>query len=520
MAGDIKRYFYTINYMKVSQLSQFFLKQIIKSSCKFTLNQFYPKLKRITLLINNSFNCRKSKPIKIFNEQVDLLAFRWRYNNKTALWNYHLHYFDYLLQLKEMDGIALIDNWITHNPPKIAIAWDPYPISLRVVNWIKFIAKYNISDQAFYKSLYLQGYCLFKQREYHLLANHLFKNIVALLFLGFLFNNSKWINWTLKELKKQLQEQTTTNGYHFEFSPTYHSLFIKDILDIYNLLSNNSEKTEISYILEKKIKQGLHWLDYFSKDGAYYKINDINFEGCPSPVELVSYAKMLDIKYSKSEKISGEYPIIRNNGLEIMMYCVPVSPKYNPAHSHADISSILLWFKNKEILIETGNYDYEESSEREYSRSTKAHNTISINSADQNDNWKVFRIGRRAKILEKCYKRDMINCSHNGYDKYGVIHERSIKKISEGFQINDMLKCKKRSSFELFYHFAPGLELVLQNNVLYINSELQFVFPEYDVQFIKTEHYPRMFTKSEKQTIIISGEIMNNTELNTYISIK
>ena len=389
-----------------------------------------------------------------------------------------------------------------------------------MVNWIKFLTKHNIENSEIYNSLYRQAFVLYRRREYHLLSNHLFKNIVALLFLGFLFNNSKWINWALKELKKQLQEQTTNNGYHFEFSPTYHSHFIKDLLDIYNLLSNNYEKTEILNTLEKKIKQGLHWLDYFSKDGAYYKINDINFEGCPSPVELFSYAKVLDIRYSKSEKISGEYPIIHNNGLEIMMYCAPVSPKYNPAHSHADISSILLWFKDKEILIETGNYDYEESSEREYSRSTKAHNTISINDADQNDNWKVFRIGRRAKILEKCYKRDMISCSHNGYDKYGVIHIRNIIKIAEGFRINDMLKCKKRSNFNLFYHFAPSLELVLQNNVLNINNELQFVFPKYDIQFIKTEYYPRMFTKSEKQTIIISGEIMKNTELNTDISIK
>ncbi|MGC4005803.1 MAG: hypothetical protein QM811_22870 [Pirellulales bacterium] len=58
------------------------------------------------------------------------------------LWRYHYHYFDDLVADpdpprvdRQCDWIA---RWITAYPPGSVDAWDPYPTSLRIVNWIKW----------------------------------------------------------------------------------------------------------------------------------------------------------------------------------------------------------------------------------------------------------------------------------------------------------------------------------------------------------------------------------------------
>ena len=66
-------------------------------------------------------------------------AIDWVSAAEPKLWRYNLHYFDYLhwpvypAALKAQ----LIDSWIAANPPTAGDGWEPYPVSLRVVNWIK-----------------------------------------------------------------------------------------------------------------------------------------------------------------------------------------------------------------------------------------------------------------------------------------------------------------------------------------------------------------------------------------------
>ena len=63
------------------------------------------------------------------------------------LWTYNLNYFDFLAQVSVDidDSIELINKFIEFSPEhKEGV--EPYPISLRSINWIKFLSKNNISD--------------------------------------------------------------------------------------------------------------------------------------------------------------------------------------------------------------------------------------------------------------------------------------------------------------------------------------------------------------------------------------
>src|SRR5690606_26136903 len=71
----------------------------------------------------------------------------WNRRHVDHLWSYNLHYFDYALDLAwaaRLTGerqyadrfVDLASSWIAECAPGRGDGWEPYPISLRIVNWI------------------------------------------------------------------------------------------------------------------------------------------------------------------------------------------------------------------------------------------------------------------------------------------------------------------------------------------------------------------------------------------------
>ena len=79
---------------------------------------------------------------------------------------------------------------------------EPYPTSLRCINWIKYLSKENIQDEVINKSLYNQYLRLLDNLEYHLLGNHLLENGLSLLFGAYYFKDDSLYLKQKKSLKK------------------------------------------------------------------------------------------------------------------------------------------------------------------------------------------------------------------------------------------------------------------------------------------------------------------------------
>ncbi len=66
---------------------------------------------------------------------------------KACLWLYNLHYFDDLhaehAGQRTTIHRELISHWLRHNPPATGVGWEPYPASLRIVNWVKWLLSGN-----------------------------------------------------------------------------------------------------------------------------------------------------------------------------------------------------------------------------------------------------------------------------------------------------------------------------------------------------------------------------------------
>jgi hypothetical protein len=110
----------------------------------------------------------------------------WRAAEMPKLWRYNLHYFDYLHwpRVSDRRKAELIASWIGANPPGTPDGWEPYTVSLRIVNWVKLFIGPEWRErvaQVWLDSLADQAAWLARNLEYHILANHYLKNGKALL---------------------------------------------------------------------------------------------------------------------------------------------------------------------------------------------------------------------------------------------------------------------------------------------------------------------------------------------------
>ncbi|MFH1028096.1 MAG: heparinase II/III family protein, partial [Pseudomonadota bacterium] len=152
---------------------------------------------------------------RLLNEDHEIVsAADWNRPAWNKLWLYNLHYFDDLSAGgadERLDAhYALIRCWIAENPPGIGNGWEPYPLSLRIVNWIKWLLAGNKPDCEALASLAVQARFLNKRLEYHLLGNHLFSNAKTLVFAGLFFAGPEadaWLAKGWKVLADEIPEQ-------------------------------------------------------------------------------------------------------------------------------------------------------------------------------------------------------------------------------------------------------------------------------------------------------------------------
>ena len=147
--------------------------------------------------------------------------------------------------------------WIDQNPVGLGIGWEAYPASLRIVNILKAgLGGFELNKKML-SSIFSQASYLSNNLEKHLLGNHYFVNLKALLFAGVVFDQTRWREIAVKGLLFEIPEQILEDGANFELSPMYHSLILVDMLDIFNLTR--------AYPNQKLLRLGRCWKIKFLK---------------------------------------------------------------------------------------------------------------------------------------------------------------------------------------------------------------------------------------------------------------
>ncbi|MBE0613512.1 MAG: alginate lyase family protein [Burkholderiales bacterium] len=405
------------------------------------------------------------------NETRTLDEVGWEGRGLEKLWTYNLHYFDDLNASDARDRCAwhglLLTRWVADNLPAVGNGWEPYPTSLRIVNWAKWRLTGNVLPDICVKSLATQAYWLNRRIEWHLLGNHLFANAKALVFAGLSFQGMEadaLLNKGLSIINKQLPEQVLRDGGHFERSTMYHSVFLEDVLDLINIAQAHSGCIEIAVVEGWRETAGrmLSWLVGMSHpDGQISLFNDAAFSIAPEPVELVAYARRLGLRWVEP---TGEglvqlqhwpdsgYLRLTSRDAVALIDVAPVGPDYLPGHAHADTLSFELSLFDQRVVVNGGTSRYGCSLERSRERQTVSHSTVEVAGESSSEVWGGFRVARRAYPFELRMRQESallsVTCSHDGYTRLSgkPVHSRNWVMDANGLLVTDQVAPDKYSA--------------------------------------------------------------------------
>jgi uncharacterized heparinase superfamily protein len=412
----------------------------------------------------------------------------WHPHGAAKLWIYNLHYFE---DLNATDAAArsdwhrrLLERWVAENPPGPAEAWEPYPVSRRIVSWVKWAASGNSLPPACHASLAVQARWLVPRLEYRLLGNHLLANAKALVHAGLYFEGREaegWLRRGLALLERELPVQLLPDGGHFELSTMYHAAALEDLLDLVNLLRACERSVPAAW--PANIASMRRWLHVMTHpDGEISFFNDAAFGIAPPPAQLEAYATRLGLSPAPAGDAasvvleSSGYVRLAAGPALALCDCAALGPDYLPAHGHADTLSFELSLADRRVLVNSGTSLYGDSAERNRQRGTAAHNTVVVDGRDSSEVWGGFRVARRARArLERAPTGTpaVLEASHDGYRRLPGrnLHRRRWSLDRRSLEIRDELSGGFASA-EAYFHLHPEVEARARGAV-----ELELTWP-------------------------------------------
>lgn len=525
MLGKILRVYHTIKYLKFKQI----IWRIYSLFPRFFFfDNRSPKIRGINFeSLSKKGITQDYTEFTFLNETYHLTENGWDNRSLSKLWRYNLHYFDFLLQKSEEHEIIkkqknIISKWISENPIGKGTGWEPYPTSIRIINWIKWHIKTNALTDSAILSLWNQIRWLASRPEFHLLGNHLFVNAKALLFGCALFGldeKSSIYRRALKIINKELDEQFLKDGAHFELSPMYHSLAMEDLLDIYQLVPALPSCFSKQKVLDK-YRSGMNWLSYMKYDNQELA----HFNDCANGIalkysELKEYAEKIGVKDELDSRpdfmhfSDSGFVVQKNNDIHLIADIGKVGPDYLPGHAHADTLSFELAIKRQRLIVNSGTSEYGLSKKRLKQRSTSAHSTIEVDGLSSSEIWSGFRVARRALVRGIEIKSDCdsveFSAEHDGYRRLTnePIHKRYWRVCKGQIEVKDLVT-GKGNKINLRYYLHPDIQVIQNKDEVFLNcsNDLQVKF--LSIQKIKLEsttYHDEFGTSRNNKCLSIEG---------------
>src|SRR5690625_3656064 len=475
------RYYRTIKHLKWIQ---------IRYQIWYRLRKLWRRLSGFTYSLSIAkkgqplfFSAPVNRPVSLQGQTFSFLnrsytfkgGIDWNYPGFGKLWAYNLNYFDYLQQphLPVEKGLALIREFI-HSMDQNREGLEPYPISLRMINWIKFISQHKITDAEIDAAIYAQYQILLDNLEYHLLGNHLLENGFSLYIGGCYFQDRDLYRKGREILQIELDEQILSDGGHFERSPMYHSILLERLLDCYNLsIHNDSFGTSDHSWLKNSCEKMLSWLRRMTfRNGDWPMVNDSAFGIADASRVICDYADRVGLKAASLPLSESCYRFLQQGSFEVLIDAGAIGPDYVPGHAHSDTLSFVMYVDGKPVVVDPGISTYEANAQRQLERSTIYHNTVMVDGVEQSEIWSAFRVGRRAhpEILQD--KGGLLVATHSGYSHMGVRHFRTWRVENKEVVISDKVTGPHQKAIA-FLHFHPDLDPVKKSSNIYKIADLE-----------------------------------------------
>jgi Heparinase II/III-like protein/Heparinase II/III N-terminus len=358
----------------------------------------------------------------------------------SRLERFHLSYGEDVLEAARRgdNATALVRAWVAEHPPRSDDAWHPYVASTRVVNWLAAATLDPGLVDAAADSLRLALGRVAANIEDDVLGNHVIRNAIALVLGGVAFGDESLRRRGEALLDRELPVQVLDDGGHYERSPAYHRLVLRDILTVRPFMDVDDYVGRMTAFAAGTSRP----------DGNPALFNDGGLDIAPQldlpepPTGAAVFAE------------TG-YVVVREGALWLAFDCGAPSPPFLPAHAHADALSVQIWFDGNPVLVDSGTYTYDPGPVRDSFRGTGAHSTVLVDGRDQFDLWGAFRSGP-LPVVELQRASDELIASA---EYRGVRHERRVRWNAAHVDIEDSIQGGVRSGGESRLIVAPGADV-------------------------------------------------------------
>lgn len=388
----------------------------------------------------------------------------WNELATSHLWNYNLHYLEFLVPLAvkykttgdekyKNKWMEIIHSWMDNASAKDA--YEPYTISLRIPNVLIGMELLGIEDQDIYSSLYNQYKHLQRNLEEALLANHYFENLKTIVISAIFFNEPDDYHKAFKLFIKQIDEQILPDGIHYERSLMYHKIILEDILRVYTVLQSTSRTLDADKLLPtvrvmaeaiSSLEQGFERTPLFNDAG-----NNVS----KSTRALLKVCERIagSIDNAKTEFPDSGYYRLDQGNYTVLFDCGDIGPKYMGGHAHNDCLSFEMAVGGRVIFSNSGTGQYQ-GELRSFFRGTSAHNTIMVDDREQSELWGEHRVGRRLSKVKAKRIGEILIGQFQSYQ--GDRLRRRLQWKQNTLEILDEVRSNGSHIARQFFHLAPG----------------------------------------------------------------
>jgi hypothetical protein len=156
--------------------------------------------------------------------------------------------------------------------------------------------------------------------------------------------------------------------------------------------------------------------------------------------------------------------VLRAGEASVVFCAMPNGLRGKGSHTHCDKLSIVFRIGPDEVFCDSGSRCYTRSADlRNLDRSTRAHNTLMMDEAEQNiidpDPGSLFRCGNEAVVSRIASPESgeiSLRASHRGYSRYGVEHHRTVRLGERSLLLTDEVRGAEGHLLDLRFILGPG----------------------------------------------------------------
>lgn len=411
-------------------------------------------------------------------------------------------------------------------------AWKAFVVSFRLNHWSGLFNLFLHSSEfspAFLME-FLKSYdeqANYVMANYTDIGNHRLYEALHLMYAGSNFPELKqaaaWRKSGIEVLNADIEKQVLPDGIQFELSPGYHIGAIKIFLDALRIaqLAGIANEFPKSYgqLVEKMVlgvgKYSFPDYTYPLFGNAFATNKEVMLRNYKEWAKVFPNNKM--IEYYATDGAAGEKPNYLSSALPNAGFyafrngwnskATVMQIKAGPPagfHSQPDNGNFVLWVKGRNFTPDAGSFVYanvggQENTKRDWYRSTKAHQTLTLNNKDIVNDAKLLK-WQTSDTLDvlSYFNPSYPNLQHQRVflfvdHSYFIIMDVASGKETGTLDIHFNLKEDNEPAFDMANHrvyttYADGNNLLIQsfNKETSLKKEDSFVSYEYQKETPRT----------------------------------